>query len=85
VSVIKSTAAPLLLLALHSPKGTYDNVFLANYANINLVDQLTRVPGINALTLSPALCALLLRPRKPARGSAREIFHLVQPCLRTDH
>ena len=47
VTVQKSTAAPLLLIALHSPKGTYDNVFLANYANINLVDQLTRVPGIS--------------------------------------
>jgi HAE1 family hydrophobic/amphiphilic exporter-1 len=31
---------------LYSPKGTYDGTFLANYAYINLVDQLTRVPGI---------------------------------------
>ncbi len=51
VSVIKSTAAPLLLIALHSPNGTYDNVFLANYANINLVDQLTRVPGISTVNV----------------------------------
>lgn len=51
VSVIKSTAAPLLLVALHSPKGTYDNIFLANYANINLVDQLTRVPGISTVNV----------------------------------
>ncbi|MCC7183836.1 MAG: efflux RND transporter permease subunit [Rhodocyclaceae bacterium] len=47
VSVIKSTSAPLMLIALHSPEGTHDNVFLANYANINLIDQLTRVPGIS--------------------------------------
>ncbi|HEY2800628.1 MAG TPA: multidrug efflux RND transporter permease subunit [Chthoniobacterales bacterium] len=46
VTVKKSTTAPLLLLALYSPKGTYDGTFLANYAYINLVDQLTRVPGI---------------------------------------
>ncbi|MCC6211549.1 MAG: efflux RND transporter permease subunit [Burkholderiales bacterium] len=51
VSVIKSTSAPLMLIALHSPKGTHDNVFLANYANINLVDQLTRVPGISNVTV----------------------------------
>ncbi len=51
VSVIKSTAAPLLLVALHSPNGTYDNVFLANYANINLVDQVTRVPGISTVNV----------------------------------
>ena len=46
MTVQKSTTAPLLLVALYSPKGTYDNVFLANYAYINLNDQLTRVPGI---------------------------------------
>src|SRR5579884_2172367 len=42
----KSPTAPLMLVALYSPHGTYDNVFLANYAYINLVDELTRVPGI---------------------------------------
>src|SRR6476661_708415 len=46
VTVKKSTTAPLMLLAVYSPKGTYDGVFLANYAYINLFDQLTRVPGI---------------------------------------
>ncbi len=44
--VQKSLSAPLLLVALYSPKGSYDNTFLANYAYINLVDELTRVPGI---------------------------------------
>src|SRR5690348_129876 len=46
LTVKKSTTAPLMLLALYSPKGTNDGTFLANYAYINLVDQLTRVPGI---------------------------------------
>jgi HAE1 family hydrophobic/amphiphilic exporter-1 len=46
VTVKKSTTAPLMLLALYSPKGTYDGTFLANYGYINLVDPLTRVPGI---------------------------------------
>jgi multidrug efflux pump len=46
ITVKKSTTAPLMLLALYSPKGSYDGVFLANYAYINLVDQLTRVPGV---------------------------------------
>src|SRR5947207_9873352 len=47
VTVQKSTTAPLMLIALYSPKGTYDGIFLANYGYINLVDQLTRVPGIS--------------------------------------
>ncbi|HLV95243.1 MAG TPA: multidrug efflux RND transporter permease subunit [Candidatus Acidoferrales bacterium] len=46
VSVQKSTSAPLMLVALYSPKGTYDAQFLANYAYINLHDPITRVPGI---------------------------------------
>src|SRR5712664_1353530 len=46
VTVKKSTTAPLMLIALYSPKGSYDGVFLANYAYINLVDQLSRIPGI---------------------------------------
>jgi HAE1 family hydrophobic/amphiphilic exporter-1 len=44
--VQKSLSSPLLLIALYSPKGSYDSVFLANYAYINLVDELTRVPGV---------------------------------------
>jgi HAE1 family hydrophobic/amphiphilic exporter-1 len=51
VTVQKSTAAPLMLINLYSPKGTYDNIFLANYAYINLNDQLTRVAGIASVTV----------------------------------
>src|ERR1700693_2274247 len=47
VTVQKSTSAPLMLVALYSPKQTYDGIFLANYAYINLNDQLTRGPGIS--------------------------------------
>ena len=46
VTVQKSVLAPLMLIALYSPKGTYNDRFLANYAYINLNDQLTRVKGI---------------------------------------
>src|SRR5438034_7868298 len=35
-----------MVIGLYSPHGTYDAQFLANYAYINLNDQLTRVPGI---------------------------------------
>jgi hydrophobic/amphiphilic exporter-1 (mainly G- bacteria), HAE1 family len=47
VSVQKSFAAPLMLLALRSLDGRYDSAFLTNYAFINLNDQLTRVSGIS--------------------------------------
>jgi len=51
VTVQKSTAAPLMLISLYSPNGTFDSTFLANYAFINLNDQLTRVPGIASVTV----------------------------------
>src|SRR5215467_6490427 len=46
VTVQKSVTAPLMVIGLYSPEGTYDAQFLANYAYINLNDQLTRIPGI---------------------------------------
>ena len=51
VTVQKSTSSPLIMFALSSPNGTYDNVFLANYANINLNDEFTRVKGIASVTV----------------------------------
>src|SRR5438046_2282051 len=46
ITVRKSVTAPLMLVGLYSPNGTYDAKFLANYAYINLNDPLTRLPGI---------------------------------------
>jgi hydrophobic/amphiphilic exporter-1 (mainly G- bacteria), HAE1 family len=51
VTVQKSTSAPMVLFSLFSPKGTYDSIFLANYAYINLVDQITRQSGIASVTV----------------------------------
>ena len=51
VTVAKSTSSPLIMFALYSPKGTYDNIFLANYANINLNDEFTRVTGIASVSV----------------------------------
>src|SRR5436190_13043853 len=46
ITVRKSVTAPLMLIGVYSPHGSYDAKFLANYAYINLNDQLTRVPGV---------------------------------------
>jgi hydrophobic/amphiphilic exporter-1 (mainly G- bacteria), HAE1 family len=46
VTVRKSVTAPLTLIAIYSPHGTYNETFLANYAYINLVDPILRSPGI---------------------------------------
>jgi HAE1 family hydrophobic/amphiphilic exporter-1 len=51
VTVQKSVSAPLMAIGLYAPKGTHDAKFLANYAYINLNDQLSRVPGIGSVTV----------------------------------
>jgi HAE1 family hydrophobic/amphiphilic exporter-1 len=49
VTVQKSVTAPLMVIGLYSPHGSYNTEFLANYAWINLNDQLTRLPGIGSV------------------------------------
>ena len=48
-----------MLVNLFLPKGSYDNIFLANYAYINLNDQLTR-PGQR--NCRQAVSLLLVKP-----------------------
>ena len=49
LTVNKSLTSPLMLLAISSPNSTYDGTFLANYAYINLVDEVTRVKGVSRI------------------------------------
>jgi HAE1 family hydrophobic/amphiphilic exporter-1 len=51
ITVRKSVTAPLMLIAVYSPHGSYDAKFLANYAYINLVDSITRSPGIGQVNV----------------------------------
>ncbi len=51
ITLIKSPTTPLMLVALTSPRGTHDSTFLANYAYINLVDQVTQLKGISQVTV----------------------------------
>ncbi|MBO6893031.1 MAG: multidrug efflux RND transporter permease subunit [Roseibium sp.] len=46
VTVQKASTNMLLVVTLYSPNGTYDEVFLSNYASINLKDSLARVQGV---------------------------------------
>ena len=47
VSIRKSVTAPLMLVGLFSPKGTFDTKFLGNYAYINLNDPIARLYGVD--------------------------------------
>src|ERR1700689_4092780 len=47
ITLLKSPTSPMMLVGLSSPNGTHDATFLANYAYINLVDQITQLKGIS--------------------------------------
>ncbi|HWZ99712.1 MAG TPA: multidrug efflux RND transporter permease subunit [Candidatus Dormibacteraeota bacterium] len=51
VTVQKTVTAPLMLVTLYSPNGTYDARFLSNYVYINLSDQVTRLYGIGSVQI----------------------------------
>ena len=46
VSVQKKNTAILQIVTLDSPDGKYDSLFMSNYATINLVNELARLPGV---------------------------------------
>jgi HAE1 family hydrophobic/amphiphilic exporter-1 len=46
VSVQKRSTAILQIITLDSPGGSYDALYLSNYATINLVNELARLPGV---------------------------------------
>jgi hydrophobic/amphiphilic exporter-1 (mainly G- bacteria), HAE1 family len=46
INLKKSTTAPLMLIALYSPKESRDATYLANYAYINLNDPIARLYGV---------------------------------------
>ena len=59
----------LLVVNLFSPKGTHDGLFLSNYAQINVVNPLSRVSGVGSASLMGALdysMRIWLDPRRMA-------------------
>ena len=55
VTTKKQSSALLQVVAVYSPKGSKDGLFLSNFATINLLDTLRRVPGVGDASLFGAL------------------------------
>ncbi|NDV27448.1 efflux RND transporter permease subunit [Desulfovibrio sp. JC010] len=51
VSVKKQSSSMICVISLLSPDGTYDSLFLNNYAKINLFDAVSRIPGVGSVSL----------------------------------
>src|SRR3954453_9317549 len=51
VTVKKKSSALLGVIAVYSPKHSYDSLFLSNYVTINLLDQIKSTPGVGDAVL----------------------------------
>ena len=51
LTVRKRSSGLLQVIAIYSPNGTFDSLYLNNYATINVIDVLKRVPGVGDASL----------------------------------
>jgi hydrophobic/amphiphilic exporter-1 (mainly G- bacteria), HAE1 family len=51
LNVQKQSTSILQFISLYSPDNRYDNLFLSNYATINLQNELARLPGVGSVTI----------------------------------
>lgn len=47
IAVQKQSPTFLVIIAIQSPGGRYDEIYTSNYASINIVDELQRLPGVS--------------------------------------
>ena len=83
VTVKKISTSILLFVTLTSPDGRYDSLYLANYATINLMDELARLPGVGNVNVFGAgqySMRIWLDPEKlKARGlTAQDVTQALQ-------
>jgi HAE1 family hydrophobic/amphiphilic exporter-1 len=55
LTVRKRSSGLLQVVQLHSPGGTFDELFLTNYANINIIDAIKRINGVGEVVLFGSL------------------------------
>src|SRR5208282_4274690 len=71
-TVQQQSSSILQIITLTSPNGKYDNLFLSNYATINLLNELQRVPGVGNVQIygigQYAMRVWLDPPKLYARG-----------------
>jgi HAE1 family hydrophobic/amphiphilic exporter-1 len=69
ISTVKTQTSQIMLIDLSSSSKAYDQIFLQNYAKINIVDELSRVPGVGQVTVYGNMdysMRIWLRPKQMA-------------------
>ena len=73
VSVKKKSPNILLVVNLVSPKGTYDQLYLSNYATIQIRDELAQIKGVGDVTYLGQLDYSMRAWLDPDRMAARDL------------
>jgi multidrug efflux pump len=73
VSVKKKSPSILLVVNLISPKGTYDQLYLSNYATIRLRDELAQIKGVGDVTYLGQLDYSMRAWLDPNKMAARDL------------
>ena len=76
LTIRKKSAALLQVISVNSPKNTHDALYLNNYATINIIDPLARIPGVGQASLFSPLDYSLRLWLDPDRLTA---FNLTPP------
>ena len=78
VQTAKRSTSILEIVALSSPDGRYDSLFLSNYATINLLDEIARVDGVGNVSVFGAGQYAMRLWLDPQKLQARKLV----PCRR---
>ena len=83
ITVQKASPDMLIVLSLYSPDNTFDDLFLSNYASLNLYDGISRIYGVGNIAIvgeREYAMRLWVRPDKLARLglTARDLARAVQ-------
>lgn len=73
VIVQKQTPNILLFVSMQSPDGRYDDIFMSNYASINVVTELQLIPGVSQVSIIGARDYAMRIWLKPDRMAQLEI------------
>lgn len=83
VTTVKSSSDITMVVHLTSPTGTYDSLYLSNYATLNVKDRLTRIAGIGQVQVFGAgdyAMRIWLNPEKITERNlnARDVINAVR-------
>ncbi|MEL6869428.1 MAG: multidrug efflux RND transporter permease subunit [Pseudomonadota bacterium] len=75
LGVATAKASPTLTMVVHvtSPDGTYDGEYLSNYVNLNITDEINRLPGVGSSVVFGAGLYSMRVWLDPERVAAREL------------